>query len=724
MKVQWLVLVLSFLLISTVSASSSERWVGFGTASETDVEVTVISSGLDGVALRIHVPGALVDDATTPGGDFARLTLPPYGHSVVIGEALLPVVREFIEIPQGAEPSVRVTGVRHERFSLTSLGVDRALVPVQGPVEKIPGAIESAPFEISDEFYRSDAFLPAEQVRVGEIRQLRGHRFVQLEVTPIRYNPSLAEIEIATEIDVTIDFAGGDAAETRRVLDRYSNGRFERLARDLFLNHSAFVSRYDISLPIGYLIVVHDNFYDQILPLKAWKDLKGYETTIVRTSEIPGGATKQNIQAYIQDAYDNWPVPPTFVLLVGDTAYVPYWVGTQSSSPATDLYYVTMDGSNDWDPDIWIGRFSCTSTSQVTNLVNKTVDYERYDLASGTDWIKKAVFMASEDNYTVSEGTHNYVIREYFQPAGYYTQTLYMHTYNATTAQVRAAFNDGRSMGIYSGHGAVTYWADGPQFMASDVNGLTNTDMLPLVHSYSCLTGQFSSACFGETWINATDKGALVFWGSSVTSYWGEDDVLEKGAFEAAFVEGYTWACGISHRALYHLYDYYGVPTTIDASYPGQIPAGSGSFSITVSSGRDPVETALVCVRKEDEGIYGTAYTDAFGQATIALDPSPTLPGDLEVTVTKHNYYPHEGTALISLADVPYCLYHSHVIDDDNDGGSSGNGDGRVAAGESIELKLSLENVGLDDAYGRSARRRRASRTTTSTSTADARTDT
>jgi hypothetical protein len=461
----------------------------------------------------------------------------------------------------------------------------------------MPGALESASFELSADYYERDGFGSVLPASLSEIQTMRGHRFVQLEVNPVRYNPARGELEYATTIEVTVDFPGADTAETRRVLDRYSNGRFAQVAADMFINHAAFTSRYDIPLPIGYLIVCYDSFTDEIAPLAAWKEQKGYHTTVVSTSDIPGGNTKENIKAYIQDAYDTWVVPPTFVLLVGDTPQISHWVGTQSNSPSTDLYYVTMDGSSDWLPDMWIGRFSCATGTQVTNLVDKTVDYERFNLTSGTAWTKKAVFMSSEDNYTVSEGTHNYVIREYLDSAGYYSQRLFSHTYNATTAQVSAAFNDGRSLGIFSGHGDVTYWADGPVFTAGNVNALTNTDMLPLVHSYSCLTGQFSSSCFGETWTNATDKGAIVFWGSSVTSYWDQDDVLEKGAFKACFDEGYTWACGISHRALYWLYDHYSgggstrryyeqynilgdpsldiwtdVPSTISASYSGTVP--------------------------------------------------------------------------------------------------------------------------------------------------------
>ena len=715
-------------LVMAQAALGAESWISFDGLGAEAATVSVVESDMSRLVLSVNVPGVFIEEVTLSGGTFARLSLDGSGPTVVVGEALLPVVRELIEIPYGMDPVLTVTYSDYRRATLSALGIRHALIPVQAPVVKMPGALESASFELSADYYERDSFGPVRPAGLSEIQTMRGHRFVQLEVNPVRYNPARGELEYATTIEVTIDFPGADISETRRALDRYSNGRFAVVAADMFINHAAFVSRYDIPLPIGYLIVCYDSFTDEIAPLAAWKEQKGYHTTVVSTSDIPGGNTKDNIKDYIQDAYDSWAVPPTFVLLVGDTPQISHWVGTQTNNPSTDLYYVTMDGSSDWLPDMWIGRFSCTTGDQVTNLVNKTVDYERFNLTSGTSWIKKAVFMASNDNYTVTEGTHDYVIRQYLDPAGYYSQRLYCHTYNATTAQVSAAFNDGRSLGIFSGHGDITYWADGPQFTASNVNALTNTDMLPLVHSYSCLTGQFSSSCFGETWTNASDKGAVVFWGSSVTSYWDQDDVLEKGAFKACFVEDYTWACGISHRALYWVYDYYSgggstrryyemynilgdpsleiwtdVPSTISASYSGAVPVGSTSFDITVTSGGSPVETALVCVAKGDDGVYEAAYTNASGQATIAMSPAPTTPGTMDVTVTRHDHYPHEGSTTVTLSDGPYVVYESHVIDDDTSGDSIGDGDGVADAGEYIELRMVLENIGNQPGIGISA---------------------
>jgi len=410
--------IVALVLMSAQTACAAGAWIPFDGLGDEAAGVSVVESDMSRVVLSVRVPGVRAEDVPTSEGTFTRLTLDGAGQTVIVGEALLPVVRELVEIPYGADPVLTVTWSDFRTTTLAALGVRHDLIPVQAPVEKLPGALESARFERSDEFYARDSLEPGTAARLSDIQTMRGHRFAQLEVNPVRYNPARGELEYATAIEVTIGFPGADLAETRRVLDRHSNGRFDQVAGDMFINHAAFTTRYDIPLPIGYLIVCYDSFTDEIAPLAAWKEQKGYHTTVVSTSDIPGGNTKENIKAYIQDAYDNWAIPPTFVLLVGDTPQISHWVGTQTNSPSTDLYYVTMDGSSDWQPDIWIGRFSCTTGTQVTNLVNKTVDYERWNLTSGTAWTKKAVFMSSEDNYTVTEATHDYVIRQYLDRPG------------------------------------------------------------------------------------------------------------------------------------------------------------------------------------------------------------------------------------------------------------------------------------------------------------------
>jgi len=80
-------------------------------------------------------------------------------------------------------------------------------------------------------------------------------------------------------------------------------------------------------------------------------------------------------------------------------------------------------------------------------MVDKTIEYEN---APAADWMTHAVFMASVDNYTISEGTHNWVINNHLDPLGYASDKLYQVTYGATTQDVRNSFNAGRVYGIFS----------------------------------------------------------------------------------------------------------------------------------------------------------------------------------------------------------------------------------------------------------------------------------
>jgi subtilisin-like proprotein convertase family protein len=351
------------------------------------------------------------------------------------------------------------------------------------------------------------------------------------------------------------------------------------------------------------------------------------------------------------------------VLLVGDVADIPNWTGVGSSNPATDLYYATMTDP-DYIPDLGIGRFSVAAEEEVTYLVDKTIEYEKR-LFAGTAWTKKAVFMASEDNYSITEGTHNYVISTYLDPAGLTSEKLYMHTYNATTQQVRDALNDGRVLCIYSGHGSTTSWGDGPAFYQSDVEGLTNSGMYPFVQSYSCYTGQYTLAeCFAETWIRQEGTAGIAFWGSSVTSYWDEDDVLEKGVFKAQFADGLTWLSGLLDQGKWELYQYYSgggstqryyemynimgdpavdvwtdTPAPMTVTHNGVHAVGASAYSVQVDDAKGPVADALVCLDMPGH-VYETAYTDPAGAATLTLDPPPLVVGNMDLTITRHNYDP------------------------------------------------------------------------------------
>ncbi|HEX05114.1 MAG TPA: hypothetical protein ENH10_08175, partial [Bacteroidetes bacterium] len=455
-------------------------------------------------------------------------------------------------------------------------------------------------------------------------------------------------------------------------------------------------------------------------PYLDWKANQGWDVIVALTSDI--GSSTTAIKSYLQTAYDSADVPPSFVLLVGDTGVIPYWVGSGTGTPNTDLNYVQLEGT-DYMPDAGVGRFSIANITDLQNVINKTMNYEKVLWTGGDDWVMHSNFMASVDNYQISEGTHNYVLNNYLWPAGFTADRLYQVTFGATTTDVTNSFNAGVSLGTYSGHGSETSWADGPPFSQANVNALTNS-VFPFVQSYACLTGSFQIAeCFAETWMRHS-SGAMAFMGSSVNSYWDEDDIMEKAVYEAFFDNqtpgddyDITWINGMVNYSKLALYQHYGntgtvrrycemynimgdgsvdlwttVPQTVTPSHPSAFFLGMDEITVSVP---DAPTWARVCVQSSSQPeIIASGYTDLNGDITLVLPGAPTSPGTLNIYVTGHNIDPYEAQIPLTASDGPYVVFESVVVND----AAGWNPNGQLDYGETAMLNVTLENVGVNEA--------------------------
>ena len=61
--------------------------------------------------------------------------------------------------------------------------------------------------------------------------------------------------------------------------------------------------------------------------------------------------------------------------------------------------------------------------------------------------------------------------------------------------------NNGVSIINYTGHGSISGWGNGAALSTSNVNSLTNNNLLPFVISVACNVGEFNSTneCFAES---------------------------------------------------------------------------------------------------------------------------------------------------------------------------------------------------------------------------------
>ncbi len=676
MKILTVLAVVLFFLIAS-PATSSAGWISWGsTGADPSPRTTLVESGYEEAVFTVDFAGLDAVSVTTDEGTFTQISSPRCGATTEIGAPSLPVLREHLEIPQGAMPVLEIVKIRYEEVSLSDLGIDNRIFPTQQPVPKIPGAREAMDFEFDESSYGVDAFLPVAAARIADSGQVRAHRFIQVEIFPVQYNPEADAIRYLTHIEIGITFKGGDMDETRRRLTRYASPDFDTFASRVFLNNETFASggKDTLDTPPGYLIITHDDFADEMSGFAILKQTMGYQVTMTRLSDIPA-STAESIADYIQEAYETWSVPPAFVLLVGDTAQVPCFTDSSGGdSIATDLPFATMDGIGDWHPDLYVGRFSCNNESEVATLASKTVNYTTFSMSSGTDWINNATFMASTDNSDISEGTHNYVIDTWLDPYGFNCSRRYTDAYGATSAQVISDINAGLSQLTFSGHGSPQGWYDGPTIESSDLWSLTNVEMYPVVQSYACLTGAFLEDCFAEAWTTHPNAGVL-FFGSSINSQWDEDDILQRGVYDAWFGGEYTWLRGALNEGLWDVYDYYSgggqtyeyfhqynvfgdpsldpwtkAPAELFVDHEQLLPLGTETFEVFVADVLDdPVEDATVCIWDLDE-VHQTGSTDTAGLITFTFSQAPEENTSMKVTVSRHDFIPYFGS--FSFSDV------------------------------------------------------------------------
>jgi len=532
-------------------------WLGAEAGSQASspiVESQQLSS--HSTEIRIKFSGIWASINESENGIFTTIFLDGYGQSAVYGQPDMPQFTLLSEIPEGA--SVRISEIQYD--SATVLLADKNLppniLPVQAQVAKSGARPEWIPPD--EKAYQSDQSFPGEVASLLQPYQQRNHHIQPIQISPVLYTPVKGEIQILREISFQLDWGVEEKPTTIDNL-RLQNSSFDQLFTNTI---EPFISPMQESINDdksgeGFLIISPDIFLSDLQSFVAFKQSQGFNVTLTGLSEI-GSASSDGIKNYIQNAYDSWENPPVFLLIVGDSNSIPAWPFKSdyliTHGKNTDLYYATMDGINDFVPDIFYGRLPARNSSQLLAMLNKTINYSQNN--GFESWVKKAAFISSCDsgNYPIPVNTHNYVIDHLTTPLGFtgiYPSNpqiggdkLYCRTNEGMDqnigSQIITSINDQRSLLTYSGHGSKTAWSDGSIMINQNiVRTLTDHQINPFVSSFACETGDFANnsfpESFGETWMIQPLKGAIGFLGSADLSYWDQDDILERKLFDSLF---------------------------------------------------------------------------------------------------------------------------------------------------------------------------------------------
>ena len=372
---------------------------------------------------------------------------------------------------------------------------------------------------------------------------------------------------------------------------------------------------------------------------------------------------------------------------------------------------INLDGYSD-------RRFSLTSEEIRDHLMSKNYSLERIYFAESAvtpmNW--------NDGLYADGEAIPSDLLKPVF-------------AWDGSNDDVLNSISDGGFLLLHRGHGYPngSGWYR-PHFTTNSISALANGDDTPVVFSVNCYTGKFDLAeCFAEKFLRQTSGGAVGVVAASEATMSGYNDALLEGFVDAIWpgiVPSFpqnpylevtshdsiyamgdvlnfgkirmeeTWGTQYG-KYIFEVFHYFGdpsmriwtaAPQTITVTHDSQITYGQATFNISNVS----CQTGIATLYYDGEIIGKGAL--ASGIASIPLSPyQPSTQEEALLTITSHNCRPYQQNIPINI-EGEYIILSDYQISD-----TIGDGDGLADSGETIDLGVTLENVGTSSAENVSA---------------------
>lgn len=429
-----------------------------------------------------------------------------------------------------------------------------------------------------DEIYPDKDF----EYRIGRgIHKNERSIFLKLIVYPVRYNPNEKNIEIAKNVEITIEY------------EKTSNS-------------ASFNNKY------SFLILTPAHFIAELNDLMIHKNNRGVSTKIVSLHEIyndvyfpsQGRDEPEKIKYFIKNAIEEWGIKN--VMFVGGAlefptrnthVFVDYHDGDDEIF-VCDLYYADIYdnegnfscwdsnendvfGEYDWNgnyddvdlfPDVYYGRLAATNKDTVEAVVNKIITYESNE-AWRQDWFSTMVVIGGDtfpgDEKGINEGEYmNQASLDHmtgFIPDKIWDSNKRLSGISPSGLEnINTAIENGCGFLDWAGHGSTNVWTTYPHkgsrqslptpwgsYYNYHIMNLNNEEKLPIVFTGACSVGKFNtnSNCFTWSFVNNPNGGGIASIGPSglawaYTGIWvtqGLSGKIQVG-FYKAFSEGaYTF---------------------------------------------------------------------------------------------------------------------------------------------------------------------------------------
>ncbi len=678
--------------------------------------VTLIANDAGQTTLKFETGGIRATAINTTLGESLILSIDQGTPILQKGFPDLPKLTAGIIIPDDKHMEVNVISSHYTDYENISIAPSKGSLMRDVDPATIPYAYGDT--------YEENNFFPKQIASLREPYILRDYRAQTVIIYPIQYNPVTKRLRVFSTVVVSVS-ASNQAATN--VLHRNPKAEirtpsvFNELYRKRFINFETDTRYEQLQEEGNFLIISHGPFMNAMQPLVAWKNQKGIRTEMVDVAAI--GNDKTSIKNYVASYYNTNGL--TYLLLVGDAAQVA--AGSTGAGDADNDYGYIL--GEDHYQEIFVGRFSAETESDVIYQVSKTIAYEKNPPADG--YFSNGVCIASNEGAGIGdEGEadfeHQDLIREQLLAYNYTdVAELFDGTHGNADApgdpvanDLSTLINTGTGLVSYTGHGSGSSLST-TDFSIIDANNLVNTAKWPFVWVVGCSVGQFNgTTCLAEALArsnhNGEPAGTVASFMSTILQSWAEP-MEAQDEINLILTESYpenikrTFG-GLSINGCFSMNDAYGttgynmtdtwtlfgdpsleirtaLPTPVNATHAPTIELGTTQFTVDCDA-----ENALACL-----SVNGTIISTATVTAGLAeLNFAPlTVQDTLIITITGYNKSPYINH-IPALQPAGAFIFNTGLSIND----TGGNGNGLADFNENLLLDITLQNSGLSDAAG------------------------
>ncbi len=321
--------------------------------SPTPPNVTLISDDNNSTVLKIEISGFEQKNFISNGKNYQMIDLLSESFINIPGQPELPYIAKVLAIPDQAGVSIEVLEIGEiQSFNNIYLPPARE--------SWFEGSPET-PYTENADAYNSMQAYPAEFVELDPPSVFRDFRITRVSVFPFRYIPAKKELQAVSSITVRINYGSGEVLNPKTSTKKPIAPSFGKLYQGFIFNYQSVLNKSYGGKEAGHelmLCIMPDDAVASFQTYADWKRQSGIDIHITKFSDIGANATDPVIiKNHIADAFHNWEVTPTYVLIVGDNGIFPW---TTANSYVSENYFVEIDG-NDYFPELMLGRFTSQS---------------------------------------------------------------------------------------------------------------------------------------------------------------------------------------------------------------------------------------------------------------------------------------------------------------------------------------------------------------------------